>query len=56
MNKVIITHICVCATFVLSGCGNLSNLAKGSIVGGSGGFVLGAGVGALNANAEKSAQ
>lgn len=53
MKKVIITFIC--ATFVLSGCGNMSNLAKGSIVGGSGGAVLGAGVGALIAKDSKGA-
>jgi len=54
MKKVIITSIC--ATFVLSGCSKMSNIDKGSIVGGSGGAVLEAGVGALNANAEKSAK
>ncbi len=44
--KKILTAI-VCAALVLSGCGNMNNLAKGSAIGGGGGAALGAGVGAL---------
>ena len=35
------------ALVVLSGCGNMSNLAKGSVIGGGAGAALGAGIGAL---------
>ena len=44
--KKILTAI-VCAALVLSGCGNMNNLAKGTAIGGGGGAALGAGVGAL---------
>ena len=37
----------MCAITVLSGCGNMSNLSKGSLLGGAGGAAVGAGVGAL---------
>ena len=45
MKKVIISLMC--AITVLSGCGNMSNLSKGSLIGGAGGAAVGAGVGAL---------
>ena len=45
MKKVIISLMC--AITVLSGCGNMSNLSKGSLIGGSGGAAVGAGIGAL---------
>ena len=37
----------ICAAFVLSGCGNMSNLAKGTAIGGGSGAAVGAGLGAL---------
>ena len=42
-----ILSVLVCATLILSGCGNMSNLAKGTAIGGGSGAALGAGVGAL---------
>ena len=45
MKKVIISLMC--AITVLSGCGNMSNLSKGSLIGGTGGAAVGAGIGAL---------
>ena len=37
----------ICTALILSGCGNMSNLAKGSAIGGGSGAAVGAGVGAL---------
>ena len=37
----------ICTALILSGCGNASNLAKGSAIGGGSGAAVGAGVGAL---------
>ena len=37
----------ICTALILSGCGNMSNLAKGTAIGGGSGAALGAGVGAL---------
>ena len=45
MKKVIISLMC--AITVLSGCGNMSNLSKGSLIGGGAGAAVGAGIGAL---------
>ena len=45
MKKVLVALICT--ALVLSGCGNMSNLAKGTAIGGGSGAALGAGVGAL---------
>ena len=45
MKKVIISLMC--AVTVLSGCGNMSNLSKGSLIGGGSGAAVGAGIGAL---------
>ena len=42
-----ILSVLICATLILSGCGNMSNLAKGTAIGGGSGAALGAGVGAL---------
>lgn len=45
MKKILV--ISLCALAVLTGCSSMSNLAKGSIIGGAGGAAVGAGVGAL---------
>lgn len=45
----------MCVALILSGCGNLSNLAKGSAIGAGSGAALGAGVGALVGKDGKSA-
>jgi len=37
----------ICAALILSGCGNMSNLAKGTAIGGGSGAAAGAGIGAL---------
>ena len=37
----------ICTALILSGCGNMSNLAKGTAIGSGSGAALGAGVGAL---------
>ena len=37
----------ICTALILSGCGNMSNLAKGTAIGGGSGAAVGAGVGAL---------
>ncbi len=37
----------LCLSIVLSGCANMSNTAKGGIIGGSSGATLGAGIGAI---------
>ena len=50
MKKVIISLMC--AITVLSGCGNMSNLSKGSLIGGAGGAAVGAGIGALIGNGQ----
>ena len=45
MKKIVISLLC--AITVLSGCGNMSNLTKGSLIGGGSGAAAGAGIGAL---------
>ena len=45
----------ICTALILSGCGNASNLAKGSAIGGGSGAAVGAGVGALIGKDGKSA-
>lgn len=45
----------ICTALILSGCGNMSNLAKGSAIGGGSGAAVGAGVGALIGKDGKSA-
>lgn len=45
----------ICTALVLSGCGNMSNLAKGSAIGGGSGAAAGAGLGALIGKDGKSA-
>ena len=37
----------ICTALILSGCGNMSNLAKGTAIGGGSGAAVGAGLGAL---------
>ena len=45
----------ICTAVILSGCGNMSNLAKGSAIGGGSGAAAGAGIGALIGKDGKSA-
>lgn len=47
MKKTKILVLCLCTGIVFSGCGNMSNTAKGGIIGGGGGAALGAIVGGL---------
>ena len=52
--KKILTLV-LCASFVLSGCGNMSNLGKGTAIGGGSGAAAGALLGALLGKDAKSA-
>ncbi len=45
----------LCASFVLSGCGNMSNLGKGTAIGGGSGAAVGAALGLLLGKDAKSA-
>ena len=45
----------ICAALILSGCGNMSNLAKGTAIGGGSGAAAGAGIGALISKDAKGA-
>ena len=45
----------ICTALILSGCGNMSNLAKGTAIGSGSGAAVGAGVGALIGKDGKSA-
>ena len=47
MKKTKFTAILLCVTMILSGCGSMSNTAKGGLLGGGGGAALGAVVGGL---------
>lgn len=47
MKKTKFITILLCATLILSGCGNMNNTTKGSLLGGGGGAALGAVVGGM---------
>ncbi len=53
MKKIVL--LLACSTMVLSSCGNWSNLAKGTAIGGGSGAAVGAGIGALVGKDSKSA-
>lgn len=53
MKKVIVSILCVC--IVVASCGEWSNLAKGTAIGGGSGAAVGAGVGAIIGKDAKSA-